>query len=420
MAGEFGSNDLFRSRILGMALEDTPQNPQASAGLGGATPEQIQAFFQSPQVQQQFGQFGIDPQAFLQHTRQSPFFPNSFMQSHPGLGQGLSQAMANVAATPEAPLVSGPGSGMSRAMQGMMGGNELLRHYQLQQMLAPMGALGSMMPAYGEQRRQAIEQQLVESERQRQELLAKQGPQIKGEIVTPPGAPGYFTPSQPHPLMIPGAGGQGMQASQVPGGLPMPGGAGSFAGSMGAMAPGGQPEYHPYDPQQVQAYYDARQHPQTVQQAGHDTSREKVAQTGAEAKKYSADKSAQSKVDVANIMAGNKLDITKLQNLAKQAKNEADLTKLQVQISANPNIDEQSKVEAQRVINQHLIQMRQSQGQQPAQINPGAQNTQPRGGGNAPRPGGTDNKSQAPTSAPSTPANTPQVPQQQQQYTNPY
>lgn len=175
MADLSTAGDLFRSRILGMGLEDTPYPQQAVAGmLGGATPEQIGAFFQSPQVQQQFKSFGVDPQALLQHVRQSPFFSQGFMQAHPQLGGALSRAFANVASTPEAPLVSGAGSGMTRAMQGAFGGPEMLRQYQLHQMMAPLGAIAGMMPTYGEERRRAIEQAIVDETKERMQALPMQ------------------------------------------------------------------------------------------------------------------------------------------------------------------------------------------------------------------------------------------------------
>lgn len=181
-----GAGDLFRSSILRQGLEDTQYPQQQIAGMmQGMQPEQMAAFFQNPEVQRQFQSFGIDPQSILQHTRQSPFLPNSFMQAHPHLGGIMSGAMANAAATPEAPLVSGAGSGISRAMQGMYGGPEMLRHYQLAQMMAPMGALGSMMPTFAEQRRRAIEEAIVKETQQRMQGWPQQLEDVHAQRTEP-------------------------------------------------------------------------------------------------------------------------------------------------------------------------------------------------------------------------------------------
>jgi hypothetical protein len=175
MSDGMGAGDIFRSRILGQGLEDTPYQQQAVSGMmGGMTPEQMQAFFQSPQVQQQFRSFGIDPQAMLGGMRQSPFFPNSFMQQHPQLGGFLNRGLASMAATPAAPEVSGAGSGLSRFAQGAFGGPELLRQYQLHQMMGPFGAMAGMMPTYGEQRRRAIEEAIVKETQQRMGAFPQQ------------------------------------------------------------------------------------------------------------------------------------------------------------------------------------------------------------------------------------------------------
>ena len=250
------AGDLFRSRILGMGLEDTPYQQQAVSGmLGGATPEQLRSFFGSPQVQQQFKGFGIDPQQFTQNIRTSPFFNQGFMQQHPLLGGALTHAMANVAATPEAPLVSGAGSGMTRAMQGAMGGNDMLRQYQLHQMMAPFGMMAGMMPTYGEERRRAIEQAIVDETKARQQAIPwqQQMQQEKEEIdrMRAEAAQMQASAAQERanvPKIIPGMGlvypGQGLEHYEMPG---MPAELG------GAVRQGG-PKFQPFDQGTIDAY----------------------------------------------------------------------------------------------------------------------------------------------------------------------
>jgi hypothetical protein len=176
------------SRLMGEVDSPTNAQPLTSPQFGGS-PEQMMAFLQSPHVQQTLQQWGInfDPSKM----RQSPFFPNSFMQHHPHLGGAMSGAMANVAATPEAPLVSGAGSGMTRAMQGMLGGPEMQRQYQVRQMLAPMQAMGMQMPEAEFQRKQqlleALKQDLDAREAQGQAALRQRGEEQrqKNEAIQP-------------------------------------------------------------------------------------------------------------------------------------------------------------------------------------------------------------------------------------------
>jgi hypothetical protein len=141
-----------------------------TAPFGGSV-EQARALMTSPAMQQHLQQYGIhfDPN----QVRRSPFLPNAFMGSHPLLGGALSNAMANAAATPEAPLVSGAGSGISRAMQGMYGGPELQRQYQVRQIMAPFQAMGMQLPVRAEERRQ----QLLESIQQ--DLASRRGIEAK-------------------------------------------------------------------------------------------------------------------------------------------------------------------------------------------------------------------------------------------------
>lgn len=155
------------SRLMGEVEQPTQAQGLSSPQFGGS-PEQLMGMLQSPHVQDQLQKWGLhfDPS----QMRQSPFLPNQFMQHHPLLGGMLNQGMANVAATPEAPAVSGAGSGMTRAMQGMMGGPEMLRQYQVRQMLAPFQAAGMQMPMQEFQRKQELLQLLTKMEQDRQNL----------------------------------------------------------------------------------------------------------------------------------------------------------------------------------------------------------------------------------------------------------
>jgi hypothetical protein len=145
------------SRLMGEVDSPTNAAPMTSPQFGGS-PEQMMAFLQSPHVQQTLQNWGIsfDPS----QMRQSQFLPNSIMQHHPMLGRAFTGAASAAAATPEAPLVSGAGSGISRAMQGLMGGNEMQRQYQMRQMMAPMQAIGMQMPEQEFQRKQQLLQLL--------------------------------------------------------------------------------------------------------------------------------------------------------------------------------------------------------------------------------------------------------------------
>ena len=159
------------SRLIGEVEQPTDTRGMMSPQFGGS-PEQLMSFLQSPDVQERMGKMGVhfDPA----NLRQSPFLPNQFMQGHPLLGHMLTGAMANAAATPEAPLVSGAGSGISRAMQGMYGGPEMLRQYQVRQMLAPFQAMGAQIPGMEFQRKQELLGLLTKMEEDRQKM-AQQG-----------------------------------------------------------------------------------------------------------------------------------------------------------------------------------------------------------------------------------------------------
>jgi hypothetical protein len=242
------------SRLMGEVEQPTNTQGAMNPQFGGS-PEQLMGILQHPQVQGLMSHLGIhfDPS----QMRQSPFLPNRLMQGHPLLGGMLNSAMANVAATPEAPLVSGAGSGMTRAMQGMQGGPEMLRQYQVRQMLSPMQAMGSMIPGQEFQRKEQLMTLLEKMEQDRAAQAAKSEQfregtdvnKIQGKIYSPPGVPGYFTMGQPHQAQINAPGMQG-----------------GMSNIMGPMLPGG-PQYHPYDPEQERKFIEA-QHPERAGQAG--------------------------------------------------------------------------------------------------------------------------------------------------------
>lgn len=174
MPDGYGPDFLSRSMFFREAEAGPSQQELATmtAPFMGS-PEQARALYQSPEVQarlQHFGLGGFSPDMI----RQSPFLPNQLMQGHPLLGGMLNRAMANAAATPEAPLVSGAGSGISRAMQGMYGGPELLRQYQVRQLMAPFQAMGMQLPIMAEQRRQELLQALEQDMQKRQAMEQQQ------------------------------------------------------------------------------------------------------------------------------------------------------------------------------------------------------------------------------------------------------
>lgn len=174
MADGMGGPDFLSRSMFFREAEGQPtqQEVQGMSAPFQGSPEQAMAFLQSPgaqQMLQHFGLSGFDPS----QIRQSPFLPNGLMQNHPMLGHALSNAMSNAAMTPAAPLVSGAGSGISRAMQGMMGGNEMQRQYQVRQLMAPFQAMGMQMPAMAEQRRQELLQSLQQDMLNRQNLNAE-------------------------------------------------------------------------------------------------------------------------------------------------------------------------------------------------------------------------------------------------------
>jgi hypothetical protein len=147
-----GQNWLPASRLIGEI--DQPTDAKSLMAPFAGNPQQMYEFLMHPDNQAQMAHFGVhfNPQTI----QQSPFFSNMFMGQHPGLGGRLSNAMSNMAMTPEAPMVSGAGSGISRAMQGMMGGPEMQRQYQMKQLMAPMQQMGAAIPPMEFQRKQQL------------------------------------------------------------------------------------------------------------------------------------------------------------------------------------------------------------------------------------------------------------------------
>jgi hypothetical protein len=393
------------SRLMGEVEQPTNTQGMTSPQFGGS-PEQLMGMMQSPHMQQMLQQWGIhfDPS----QMRQSPFLPNSFMQGHPQLGHALSGAMANVAATPEAPLVSGAGSGMTRAMQGMMGGPELQRQFQVRQMLAPMQMIGQQMPTAEFGRKQQLLDLLSKMEQDRQGLAQNaQSMQQQKPTQTPYGLimPGHGTPVPPEMQgQSPRSAGMGTQ--------PL----------MGDMFPGqGQqqfqnqapPSFQPYDPNMVSQFSKAKSAgAQGIAETG-AASREKVAGIGAESREKVAQTGAGSREKVANIGAGAKRDVANIGAGTNQGKRydqqkkdtndryNADWMKLSQDYIAASEKGDKATMDAigrqMQVMHDawqgELQAIDKSQGPkgQANVINPGApQNAQPRpGGGQASRPGGT-------------------------------
>ena len=142
-----------QSRLVGEI--DQPTDTKALlAPFSGANPQQLYGILMDPSVQQQMSQFGVhfNPQTI----HESPFFNQHFMQQHPQMGGRLFGAMSGAAMTPEAPMVSGAGSGISRAMQGAMGGRQMQQQYQTGQLMAPFQQEAAMIPGMEFQRRQSL------------------------------------------------------------------------------------------------------------------------------------------------------------------------------------------------------------------------------------------------------------------------
>jgi len=255
----FGDNMSYLpalSRLFGEVEQPTQNQAMTSPQFGGS-PEQLMQMMQSPHMQQMLQQWGVnfDPN----QMRQSAFLPNSFMQGHPQLGHMLDNAMSNVAATPEAPMVSGAGSGMTRAMHGMAGGPELQRQYQVRQMLAPMQQAGAQMPMQEFERKQQLMQLLQKMEQDRQGL-AQRGQDLRATQPV----------RTPYGMIQPGAMTDPSLAGQSPNQLGM-GSSPSFElfqGQGQQPLPNQQPpSFQPFDPNMIQQQTQAA-HPERGAQAG--------------------------------------------------------------------------------------------------------------------------------------------------------
>ena len=133
---------------------DQPTQTGALVAPFGGNPQQMAAMLQQPAVQQQMAAFGMhfNPQ----QIQQSPFFSNQFMGHHPALGGAMSGAMMGAAATPSPTGPEGAGGGISRVMQGAMGGPEMARQFQMRQMQMPFQGMAAMIPGMEFQRKQQL------------------------------------------------------------------------------------------------------------------------------------------------------------------------------------------------------------------------------------------------------------------------
>lgn len=268
MPDGMGPDFLSRSMFFREAEAGPTQQQLATmtAPFGGS-PEQALAFMQSPEMQAQMQRYGVhfDPS----QIRQSPFLPNQFMHGHPMLGGLMNQALASAASTPEAPLVSGAGSGISRMAQGVYGGQDLLRQHQVRQMMAPMQAIGMQLPLMEEQRRRelldalkqdmdrrrgmeeqllpdkmSIQQQLAEVQRMRAEAAQQQAEAAMQRAQQPKVVPGMG-------FLYPGG---GLQTSH-PAGMPA---------ELGGQVSRGGPQFQPFDQGTIDQYIKTQQaiHPE--------------------------------------------------------------------------------------------------------------------------------------------------------------
>jgi len=157
---------------------------------------------------------------------------------------------------------------MTRAAQGMYGGPEMLRQYQVRQLMAPFQAMGMQMPIMAEQRRQELLQALERDMEMRRQFEAQQAQskaeQIRSQIYAPPGAPGYW---QQQPATPPSLGGQ----IQPQGPLDRAIAPALFSGMGGFQAQQpGVPEhaqFMPYPPEILQQWAQAA-HPERAAGAG--------------------------------------------------------------------------------------------------------------------------------------------------------
>lgn len=375
-SGNMGPDWLTRTHFMS-EIEQQPNAQQMGSMYApfGGSPEQAQQLLNSPGLHQALQQFGLGN--MQQGIRQSPFFSNQMMQQHPHMMGGLNNAFANAAMTPEAPLVSGAGSGISRAFQGMAGGPEMQRQYQLRQMMAPMQAMGMMMPAQAEQRRWELLKALEGDLGHKQDLAEQNMPgnMMKNNIYAPAGAPGYFT--------------QGADPQH--------------------------PTFNPYNIQQETDFSKAKAAGQAGIAQGQEQSREKIAGGQNQSREKVAGIGAQSRRDVAGIQSDSRERVAGMQDQTKrdlanqaqdikQAKSNEDAQKALAQLEAGV----QKAVDAGQIKPEEGAQIIQNArkglgvyaapkvGNSPGVVNPGAQQQQPQGAPPPPPPGGQARNTGAP------------------------
>lgn len=142
--------------------------------FGSMTPEQAMAMMQDPRMRETLARFGLSPIGAGQ-IKQSPFFSQGFSAEHPGFSNIASHALAGLASTPAAAPVQGFGAGLQQMAQGLAGGPEMLRRYQVGQITSPAQAMSLMMPAYGagvyKQMVDMMQNQMASAQAQKQQYL---------------------------------------------------------------------------------------------------------------------------------------------------------------------------------------------------------------------------------------------------------
>jgi hypothetical protein len=411
------------SRLMGEVEQPTQNQGMTNPQFGGS-PEQLMGMMQSPHIQEMLRQWGINFNP--QQMRQSPFLPNAFMQGHPQAGGAISGALANVAATPEAPMVSGAGSGMTRAAQGMMGGPEMQRQFQVRQMLAPMQMIGQQMPQAEFQRKQQLLDLLSRMENRR-EQQGEEGLDIqrqRADQETMRGGPKFNQVTGETWLPQPAQQGHPTQAPQQQGGGTMP--SEGFGIPPGIISP--EQQYKPAgfrkesaDPSRIAAVSQGK----SAGAAG-------IAEKNIQGRKDVANIQGGYKKDVANIQSGSRENVANIQQGGKaqdrqrqtvdgiNKRYQSSWDKLSQQYVAarhagdQPTLDavSQQMQELHRAWDQEIAAAKSTgqPGGQAGVVNPGAPqaNAQPTGSGQARRPGGTGGP-QAQVTAPA----------QQQDPTNP-
>lgn len=117
--------------------DSTSSTPAASSAFNASAPASIPGVAAPDAYNQNFSNLSQAIQRV-----QSPyemFGAHGYLQdNHPGMAHVLNNVFLNAAMTPEAPLVSGEGNGITRALQGVLGGRQAQYQHQLQQALLPV------------------------------------------------------------------------------------------------------------------------------------------------------------------------------------------------------------------------------------------------------------------------------------------